>query len=336
VNLRHMCATLPLFFSIFLSSVLIGPVYADDLTVSSGKFSYSLGATIDLEGQLAWQSNPVVNGLVAVQVEDIAGNLKFVRVVTAGTAPSPWKVRVVSLQSCDYQGNAKNSFNRGELAFFNLTVRSLDSVLERQVTLALNIFDSVGVSLAVTKGKFSLAPGRMLPFFASISIPDDAYLGTAICCASVMSELPANDGYPYCSEQSIGFTITGTGTQFTGKSAASATGSGGTYHLTFKLPNSARIGSYYVYTTAYHDTLGQSVFARARNGLFDYYWLLTDVNRDGVVNVLDVSMTAKAFGTRAGDPGYNRFADAVSDNVINILDISAVAKDYGRRLTSWT
>lgn len=325
-----MRTIIPLFFSIFVVSVFVGPAYAEDLTVSTDKFSYNLGATINIQGKLTWQGYAIVNGLVAVQVEDTAGNLKAVRVVTTGTSPPPWKVRIVSLQSCDNQGRAKGSFNKGELAFFNATVESLDNLLERQVTLALNIFDSVGFSLAITYAKFSLGPGRTFTFFGSIPIPDDAYLGTAVCCASVTSELPANDGYPYCSEQQVGFSITGAGTKYTGISAATATGSGGFYYVSFKLPNGARIGSYYVYTTACHNNLGSSVFSRARNELFDYYWLITDVNRDSAVNILDVALVGKAFGSIIGQTVYNTYADTNHDNVVNILDIFAVARDLGR------
>jgi hypothetical protein len=46
-----------------------------------------------------------------------------------------------------------------------------------------------------------------------------------------------------------------------------------------------------------------------------------DVNNDGVVNILDVTLAANAFGSKTGDPKYNPAADVNSDGRINILDL---------------
>jgi hypothetical protein len=58
--------------------------------------------------------------------------------------------------------------------------------------------------------------------------------------------------------------------------------------------------------------------------------LLTDVNRDGSVNILDVSIVAAAFRTIPSDALWNPVADLNEDGVINIVDLSMVAKDFGR------
>jgi len=59
--------------------------------------------------------------------------------------------------------------------------------------------------------------------------------------------------------------------------------------------------------------------------------LATDLNKDGIVNILDISLVAKAFGSKPGDLNWNAVADVNQDGIINILDISKVAKDYGRK-----
>jgi hypothetical protein len=59
--------------------------------------------------------------------------------------------------------------------------------------------------------------------------------------------------------------------------------------------------------------------------------LATDLNKDGVVNILDIAMAAKAFGSRSGDPHWNPAADIDNNGRIDILDISRIAKDFGRR-----
>lgn len=58
--------------------------------------------------------------------------------------------------------------------------------------------------------------------------------------------------------------------------------------------------------------------------------LMGDLNDDCVVNILDVSIAARAYGTRPGDKYWNPIADVERDGVINILDISKVAKEYGQ------
>lgn len=316
-------AILPFFFIVMIS-VFIIPVYADELVVSTNMPSYSLGATINVYGRLTWGGSPVANGLVAVQVEDAGGNLKFIRIVNTGTPPQPWKIRVASFLSCDPQGNPKNSFGRGGLAYFSVTVESLDTVIERQVTMALNLFDSIGESIATTYGRFTLAPRKQFTLFTSMPIPSDAFVGPSTCCVSVLTNWPKEpNGYPYCPEEHVEFAITGTGSQGA-SSALSGSGSGGSYSLSFKLPSTAMLGNYLVYAGARYSSLA--------NAVFDYFWLSTDVTRDGTVNIVDVSIAARAMGAKTGDQKYNRLADINNDNIVNIVDVSAVAKDLGKTM----
>ena len=55
-----------------------------------------------------------------------------------------------------------------------------------------------------------------------------------------------------------------------------------------------------------------------------------DINADGKVNILDISLTAKAYNSRLGDEIWDSNADVNEDGTINILDISAIAKEYGK------
>ena len=56
---------------------------------------------------------------------------------------------------------------------------------------------------------------------------------------------------------------------------------------------------------------------------------LEDLNGDGQINIIDVSMVARAFGTMPGDPDWKSICDVNNDNVINILDIYLIAKAFG-------
>ena len=56
----------------------------------------------------------------------------------------------------------------------------------------------------------------------------------------------------------------------------------------------------------------------------------TDLNKDGTVNILDIALVAKAYGTIPGDDNWNEIADLDNNERIDILDIATVAKDYGK------
>ena len=55
-------------------------------------------------------------------------------------------------------------------------------------------------------------------------------------------------------------------------------------------------------------------------------WVFGDVNSDGVVNILDLTLVAQHFGTL--NPN-NRRADVNKDGVVNILDLTLVAREIG-------
>jgi hypothetical protein len=57
-----------------------------------------------------------------------------------------------------------------------------------------------------------------------------------------------------------------------------------------------------------------------------------DLNFDGVVDILDVAIVARAFGTKPGDPNWNLIADLDKNGMVNIVDVAKVAKEFGKSL----
>jgi hypothetical protein len=55
--------------------------------------------------------------------------------------------------------------------------------------------------------------------------------------------------------------------------------------------------------------------------------VLGDVNGDGLVNCLDVSIVKSAFGTHTGQTGFNVAADVNSDGFIDIRDLFVVTHE---------
>jgi parallel beta-helix repeat protein len=59
---------------------------------------------------------------------------------------------------------------------------------------------------------------------------------------------------------------------------------------------------------------------------------LGDINLDGAVNIIDISIVAYSFGSTPDSERWNSIVDLDNNGRVNILDISIVAKEYGRRM----
>ena len=62
--------------------------------------------------------------------------------------------------------------------------------------------------------------------------------------------------------------------------------------------------------------------------------IVSDVNHDGKVDILDVVLAASIYGCRVGEPGWNSEADVAPPyGIINILDLITIAANYGQTTT---
>jgi len=55
-----------------------------------------------------------------------------------------------------------------------------------------------------------------------------------------------------------------------------------------------------------------------------------DLNSDGIVDILDVAIVAKAYGSYPGHLRWNPIADLYHDGIINIVDVGWVCKKFGK------
>jgi hypothetical protein len=58
--------------------------------------------------------------------------------------------------------------------------------------------------------------------------------------------------------------------------------------------------------------------------------LMGDVNGDGFVNMKDIALVARAFGSHPGSPNWNPACDLNGDGVVNMKDIALVARNFGQ------
>jgi hypothetical protein len=90
------------------------------------------------------------------------------------------------------------------------------------------------------------------------------------------------------------------------------------------------------YSAVLHDKLTVTEMTKRENqtekdiycGIYDYAAGLVDINYDGQINIVDIAIVAKAFGTVPGSSTWNPEADLDSNKVVNIIDIAKVAKQF--------
>ena len=76
-------------------------------------------------------------------------------------------------------------------------------------------------------------------------------------------------------------------------------------------------------------------------GIYFYHlWkqpvLFGDINNDGIVNIEDIAIIAKAFGSYPGHPRWNEISDIDKNGVVNIVDVAKVARNFRKKLESPT
>ena len=55
----------------------------------------------------------------------------------------------------------------------------------------------------------------------------------------------------------------------------------------------------------------------------------SDLNADGKMDIQDITIIAIAYQTKPGDDKWNELADVDKNGMVNIIDVALVAKDFG-------
>lgn len=292
------------------------------LTVETSKQVYSAVENLELNGNVTNDGVPVSDALVLLQINNPADSVCVVRTLTTGQTPSgPFPVEVLNVTATDQYGNPKNLFNKGEEAGFKVFIKN-NVASPYLVKVTVNLFYSNGAPFALftifdgTLDKEDTKYATRWP----ITIPSNAVAGLATAFVSISSELPSETGIPYAPEKTATFGIvTNTGGYVQPDSQA------GTFKFKMALlPMSPSVGNY-------------SVFARTRNGFMIAYdnstfevILIGDIYPegapDGKVDMKDVAMVTKAFGTSPPNPIV---ADLYEDGRVDMKDVAIVAKAFG-------
>jgi len=123
--------------------------------------------------------------------------------------------------------------------------------------------------------------------------------------------------------------------------APSANGSGTLAIITFMVPMESGIWyqgfvplqcDLYFNGTILKTNEGVTIPHDTTNPCFHYVYnpIPGDINSDGIVNIFDLRIVAKAFGSQPSNSNWDPRADLNRDGRINLRDLGLVARNYGR------
>jgi len=67
----------------------------------------------------------------------------------------------------------------------------------------------------------------------------------------------------------------------------------------------------------------------------DKFHKMGDVNRDGVIDEIDLNLLKEAFGSTPGAPNWNPECDLNGDGKVDVLDVAIASKNYGLTIERW-
>lgn len=101
----------------------------------------------------------------------------------------------------------------------------------------------------------------------------------------------------------------------------------GSYQLAFQMSVGSNTGTYTVHASTSYESLKATATTTFQLKVES---LLTDINGDGVVNILDIALVASAYGSYPGHDRWNPKCDIDGNELINIIDVALIAKDFGK------
>jgi hypothetical protein len=307
---------------------------------SSSPFNgrYYLENRITVNGSLTGNGYPILNGLVALEIRDPNNFLVVTRTLPTSFLPVSTPLQITALTPCDSEGDPQSSFQVGSYneLFFDVKIKNPSSSSITAVVTE-DPYDSSNASLGVLSQQV-LIPADSTYEVLSQGMPlqtppfyTPATSGNATVYASVWSDFLENGGVPISTESSATFTITGTAQ---GSPLYTSSPPQGTYKADFIL--------HWTNTDTGNYTMNVATTFMGKNATQSsqiYIKLGGDINGDGKVNLSDLVLLAKAYGSHRANydyqgepasPNWNSNADINGDGHVSLSDLSLLAKNYGK------
>jgi hypothetical protein len=289
--------------------------------LGTSKPTYNAAETLEINGNISNSGSPVSDGLVLIQIDNPKNSVWVIRTLTTGQTPDgPFPVEVLNVTTTDSNGRPKDLFNRGEDAGFKVAIRN-NMGSPYMVNVTVNLYYSNGVPFKLFTIYNATIDGGQTVVRSTwpVNIPANASAGQATAYACVFSNLPNETGIAYAPERTGTFKIVMAGGGYT-----PATSPSGTFNFTIPLLLIPPwLGNYTIHATTYY-----SPTLRPGSATFTVI-LAGDLNHDRKVDMKDIAIVAKAFGTRPGDPLWNLVADLNHDGKVDMKDVAIVGKEFG-------
>ena len=296
-----------------------------NMNAETNKQIYNIYEAVNIYGNVSMEGISINNSLVAVQVDAQQRPLLY-RTVTTGEVPTELPAEILSITPCDDMGSPKSSFNAGNYAYFNVTIRNnLATTLDILQTVTL--FDCTGAPIreqgsepALIKGP--ITGGDVAQWITQIMIPSNTPAGTAKAYTCAFSDFPRLNGTAYCPEISATFQII-SGKTTTLLPTQEGEASRGSFNCTFRLGVYGGLGVY--------NTSITSVYKIESDALRMNFtvMLLGDFNGDGKVGPSDFYSFARAYGSELGEEAYFSEADFDQNGKIGPYDFYVFGRNYG-------
>ncbi len=324
------------FFLLFVLLISLHPkiAVADpglELNIQTDKASYDIQDRVTLFGNLTKDGLLVQDSFVAIQIRDPLWKTRLLRTPVIGSGPTdPFQVELLDVFPCDEIGNPKYSFTRGSDLGLSVTVRNNGLTLQHVLVIAYIQFSNEVMFIMHTMINQTIEKGQNVTTwgYPITQIPASAPVGVTKIFWNTLSDLPENGGYPWCPEKINSFNIEGSGggSSTSGTTQEASMAVSGSFNVSMSLQGNRLLGNFTVYAkSVYGSPIPQPV---ANQTIFQVI-LLADINDDGKVDMVDLWLVAKAFGSYPGYPNWNPQADINSDGKVDMIDVWIVAKSFG-------
>jgi hypothetical protein len=311
-----------------------------DLTLNTNKNNYFYEDKINISGTFTGNGYPIPDALVALEIQAPNGSPIVARTFELSNYSILPPVKIVTLRPCSLGGDPQDSFQVGNLVYFNVTVQNVghDSLT---ALVLVNPYDSSNASLGVSHFWTYLPAGSsnsmlsefLLPYNYDPRVLTSATSGNAAVYASVWTNHIANGGSPLALERSANFTITGSAQ---GIPTLTNEPPIGTYqdvwsrHFAKGIYSLSQPPNYTVSVEAQFMGSGWTQNTVQNKSKQIQITIGGDINKDGKANLQDLATLAKAYGTKPGDAKWNPAADINGDGKVNLMDLAILAKNYGK------
>lgn len=201
------------FSGLIIQSELTTPTKAvsPNLRISTDKDVYKVGDIVKIMGNVSLDSEYAYDALVVVQVDTPNDTPYVIRTVPTGPITNTdWQVNITGLYASDGQGNPQSNFTRGMMAHVKIKWKNYGS----SPTLALPALYIQYSNRAPYMAYYPMGeiPGEIPAnteetLIASFEIPSNAPYGNTTVYASMLTQKPKLNGYPYCPEKNSTFMI---------------------------------------------------------------------------------------------------------------------------------